>query len=217
VANAFNGSTATNVILNDLLPSQFTLNSYVATKGNYTNGVWTIGDMLNGTEETLTLYTIAAVAAENVTNEATVFCNVTEWDYTNNYDNATVTIFMLPPPFKDVNNTRPFLHENVTYYLTVTNVGDVTYDSYLVVVDSLPEGVDYIRTLSISGADVVMNATVDDNKVYWVITNITAHSTAVIEVLAQANAVGVKVNNETIIYPDGSNATVNATIVVNLL
>jgi len=216
VANAFNGTIATDVNMDDILPSQFTLINYTATTGNYTNGIWTIGDMLNGTEETLTIYSRAVAAAENITNYAHVSCNVTEWNYDNNYDNATVTVFMAPPPHKEVNNTRPFYHENVTYYLTVINVGNVTYDSNLTVVDSLPEGVDYLRTIGVTGAVLLDGPVLSNNNktITWVITNIPAYTTAVIIVEAQANAVGVKVNNETVVYPDGSSQTVNATIEV---
>ena len=214
VSNAFNGTDATDVRVQDILPSEFTFIDYDATKGTYEDGVWTIGFMGNGTEETLIIVSLANSAVVNATNEANVSCNETEWNYDNNYDNATVTVFINPPPFKYVNNTKPFHHENVIYYLTATNVGPVTFENELLVIDSLPDGVDYIRTLRITGADVLMNATRDGNKIYWVITNISAGSTAVIEVLAQANAIGVKVNNETLVYPDGSNKTVNATIEV---
>ena len=210
VANAFNGSTATNVKLNEALPSQFTLVNYTVTKGTYENDVWTIGTMGNGTEETLTLYTRAKTNG-TFTNYVNVTCNETEWNYTNNYDNATVNIIK-NIPIKEVNNSKPVYHENVTYYLTVVNPGNVTYVNNLTVVDSLPDGVDYLETLYITGADVVVNSTVSGKNVSWVITNISAGSTAVIAVKAQANAVGIKVNNETIIYPDGYSQKVNATI-----
>ncbi|WP_292750273.1 Cna B-type domain-containing protein, partial [Methanobrevibacter sp.] len=212
VSNAFNGTNATDVILNDVLPNQFNFINYTATKGTYVNGVWNIGFMGNGTEETLTIYTRARTNG-TFTNYVNVTCNETEWNYTNNYDNATVKIIKTPP-VKEVNNTKPFLHENVTYYLTVINNGDVDYVNNLTVVDSLPDGVDYIETLYITGADVVVDAIVSGNNVTWVITNISAGTTAVIAVKAQANAVGIKVNNETIIYPDGSSDKVNATIEV---
>ena len=217
VSNAFNATNATGVVMNDLLPSEFILSGYNATKGTYEDNIWYIGFMGNGTEETLTIYSLANNATENVTNEAIVSCIETEWNYDNNYDNATVTVFMTPPPVKLVNNTKPFYHEEVTYYLTVTNFAYVTFEQDLLVIDSLPDGIDYIRTVSITGADVLMNATIIDGKVHWVITNIPADSTAVIEVLAQANAIGVFTNNETLVYPDGSNKTVNVTIEVEPL
>ncbi|WP_407391978.1 Cna B-type domain-containing protein, partial [Methanobrevibacter sp.] len=210
VSNAFNGTDATDVRLNETLPSEFTLINYTVTKGTYANNVWTIGTMGNGTEETLTIYTRAKTNG-TFTNYVNVTCNETEWNYTNNYDNATVNIIK-NIPIKEVNNSKPFYHENVTYYLTVVNPGNVTYVNNLTVVDSLPDGVDYLETLYITGADVVVDATVSGKNISWVITNISAGTTAVIAVKAQANAVGIKVNNETIIYPNGYSQKVNATI-----
>ena len=85
----------------------------------------------------------------------------------------------------------------------------------MTVYDILPEGLEFIRTISISGADVVVDTTVNsDNNISWVITNISAHSTAIITVEAKANAVGNLTNNETLVYPEGVNMTVNATIEV---
>ncbi len=50
-------NTATNVILNDLLPAGLLFDSYTATKGSYNNvtGVWTVGNMNSGTFETITI------------------------------------------------------------------------------------------------------------------------------------------------------------------
>ena len=217
VSNAGNGTNATNVNLTDILPAEFELINYTATVGNYTDGVWTIGFMGNGTNATLVINSRAVAAADNVTNYANVSCTETEWNYLNNYDNATVTILMLPPPEKTVDNADPFYHEIVTYNLTVINNGDYDYTKNVTVIDSLPYGVDYIETIDITGADVVANATLsDDNKnVTWVITNISAHTTAVITISARANAVGIQVNNQTIVYPDGTEMKVNCTINVH--
>jgi len=216
VSNAANGTNATEVTLTDLLPAEFDLINYTATVGNYTNGVWYIGFMGNGTEETLTIYSQAVAAAPNVMNIANVTCNETEWDYYNNIDNATVTVVLLPPPHKDVNNTKPFYHEDVLYNLTVVNSGDYDYTLNVTVIDSLPVGVDYLETVGTINADVVSGPDLTNNNktITWVITNIPAHTTAVIMVKARANAVGNLTNNETLVYPDGSNMTVNCTIEV---
>jgi uncharacterized repeat protein (TIGR01451 family)/fimbrial isopeptide formation D2 family protein len=215
VSNAANGTNATDVKLADLLPKEVVLINYTATVGNYTNGIWTIGFMGNGTSETLVINSLAAHDSPRVVNTAVVSCNETEWNYTNNIDNATVIIQLPPPPYKVVNNTKPFYHENVTYNLTVINDGDYSYTRELTVYDMLPEGIEYLDTLRIIGADVVVNATINSaNNISWVIKNIPAHSVAVIEVLAKVNAVGNLTNNETIVYYDGTNMTVNCTIEV---
>ena len=210
VANAFNGSAATNVKMNDVLPSQFTLINYTATKGTYANGVWTIGTMANGTEETLTIYSRAIVKG-NYTNYANVTCNETEWNYTNNFDNATVKVNKNPDINKTVNDTTPFTHEFVEYYLTVDNTGDIDYTNNLTVIDSLPNGLVYANEYKVDGAKLV-KFVADGQKLYWTITNISANSSAVITVKILADKAGDLVNNGTLVPPYGNNITVNCTI-----
>ena len=49
--------TASNVVVNDLLPTGVTYQSDIATTGNYVagTGVWTIGAMPTGDRQTLTI------------------------------------------------------------------------------------------------------------------------------------------------------------------
>ncbi|RZK37231.1 MAG: DUF11 domain-containing protein, partial [Pedobacter sp.] len=48
-------STATNVIVNDALPSGYAFNSFSATTGSYAAGVWTVGNLTSGASATLTI------------------------------------------------------------------------------------------------------------------------------------------------------------------
>ena len=130
-----------------------------------------------------------------------------------------LTILKFLPPKKTVNRDRVFRNETVIYYLTVENIGYESYTENLTVIDSLPSGVEYIETIGIINADVLSNATLSNNNktITWVITNIPKGATAIITVLARATEVGTQVNNETIIYPDGHNQTVNCTIEVKVL
>jgi len=48
-------STATNVIVNDVLPTGYAFTSSSATTGNYAAGVWTVGNLASGASATLTL------------------------------------------------------------------------------------------------------------------------------------------------------------------
>jgi uncharacterized repeat protein (TIGR01451 family) len=122
VSNADNATTATNVVLDDLLPAGFTfINSTAGSAYDSVSGVWTIGTMAPGASATLTIVSRAPTTNGTFTNEANVTCTEPEWNYDNNYDNATVTIALLPPPVKLVNDTKPFYHENVTYNLTIDN------------------------------------------------------------------------------------------------
>ena len=214
VSNAANGTNATNVVLKDLLPVAFKFINYTATKGNYNSnsGKWNIGFMGNGTNATLVITSLAIKEAKKVTNTANVSCKEHEWNYTNNVDKATVIIDPFPDPEKTVNDTTPYNHETVDYYLTIYNNGNMTYEDTLKVIDSLPKGLTYKKTVSITGADQIGKTVVNGQKITWKITNIPAHSFAVITVRVLATKVGKLTNNLTIVGPNGRNATVNCTI-----
>ena len=245
VSNAGNGTNATNVILKDLVPSQFVVISGTTRNGTFENGIWTIGNLANGTNVTLKIYsrvldTITSVV--NVTNTANVTCNETDWNLTNNEDNATVKLVPLPEPVKTVNNTAPYYNEFIEYYLTVVNVGGVTYVNVLNVTDSLPDGLKFISA-SVSGADVInqtvggksVEYVVDGQKVKWVLTNISkdnATITVKVQVVGLGDNivtnstfiannvtnnpavkyVGNSTNNVTVTGPNGTNKSDNCTI-----
>ena len=213
VSNAGNGSNATNVTLNDVLPANFTLINYTASVGNYTNGVWNIGFMGNGTSVTLTINS-RATAVGNYTNYANVTCNEDEWNYENNFANESVVISDIPDINKTANVTTVFIEENVLYYITITNVGNVDYTNTLTIVDSLPEGLEYLRTVGITGANIVQNANVTGQVITWKISNIKPGIPAVITVEAKASAVANLTNNATEIDPYGYNKTANCTVEV---
>ncbi|WP_306354237.1 gliding motility-associated C-terminal domain-containing protein [Flavobacterium sp. '19STA2R22 D10 B1'] len=83
-------SDATGVILNDLLPSGYTFVSATPSIGTYTSGtgVWAIGALINGANETLVL--IATVNGSGVyTNTATVFGDQVDLFPTDNTSTVT--------------------------------------------------------------------------------------------------------------------------------
>ncbi|MAW85348.1 MAG: hypothetical protein CMJ42_02340 [Phyllobacteriaceae bacterium] len=75
VTNATAGTTATNVTLTDSLPAGLTYVSSTASAGTYdeTTGVWTIGDVANGTPVTLDISATvdAGQAGQTITNTTT--------------------------------------------------------------------------------------------------------------------------------------------------
>ena len=213
VSNAANGTNATNVLLKDILPKEVEFVSYTATNGTYDNetGIWDIGNMTNGTSETLTIISTAKTPKYNIVNNATVNCTEDEWDYDNNFDDATINI--IPTLEKTVNNTNPYYHEIVEYNLTVINNGDSVYTDNITVIDTLQDGLEFIETVKITGANIVVGETKNGQTITWVITNIST-TNAVITVRVKANAIGDLENNLTIKTPKGTNMTVNRTITV---
>ena len=215
VSNAGNGTNATNVNLKDLFPSEFEFVDCILPNGttyNSTTGVWDIGFMGNGTDVTLVIISRAKTPADNITNSVNATCSEDEWNYINNVADKTVRIVPFPEIEKAVSNATPYNHDAVEYTLTVKNIAYIKYADNLVVIDSLPAGLIFRGTVSIIGADIVENEAVDGQTITWVITNISAKSSAVITVKVFVNDTGDFTNNLTVISPNGYNDTVNCTI-----
>ncbi|WP_296881651.1 hypothetical protein [uncultured Methanobrevibacter sp.] len=212
VSNAANATNATNIKLNELIPDEFEF-MYSSDDVAYNNetGVWTIPELANGTDVTLVIYTHAKVPASDIENKVNVTCDEKEWNYTNNKDNIIVEIVAFHKPVKTVSNSTPYYHEYVNYTLTVENLGNNMYASNFTVIDSLPAGLEFIRTLSISGAKNISEVHNGQN-VTWILTNIPAKSNATIVILVKVNAVGDLTNNLTVVGPRNSTEVVNCTI-----
>ena len=110
--------------------------------------------MGNGTSQTLVITSIARINETNITNIANVNCTEKEWNYTNNIDNATITIID-DYIEKIADDKEPDYHQNVTYNLTVINVGTENYTKNVTLIDSLPEGVDFLRVIEVINMDVI--------------------------------------------------------------
>ncbi|WP_026978883.1 DUF11 domain-containing protein [Flavobacterium tegetincola] len=82
-SNLTAGSTATDVIVNDVLPAGYTLVSATPSIGTWNNPNWSIGNLVNGSPRTLTI--VATVnASTNYTNVATISTSKPETNLNNN-------------------------------------------------------------------------------------------------------------------------------------
>ena len=181
------------------------------TTYNPDTGIWDIGQMGNGTNVTLVIHAHAKTPASDILNEVNVTCDEKEWNDSNNNDSKTVEIVSFHKPVKIVSNSTPYYHEYVEYTLTVENLGNNKYASEFDVIDSLPKGLEFIRTLRIVGADLIRE-TVDGQVVTWALTNISAKSNATIVIRVKVNAVGDLTNNLTVKGPRNSTDMVDCTI-----
>ncbi|WP_405264669.1 hypothetical protein [Methanobrevibacter sp.] len=214
VHNAANGTDATEVKLGDLLSTKFVYISSFTNNGTYDNhdGIWEIGLMGNGTDATLIIYAYANATYPNIVNEVVVYGDEDEWNYVNNWDYNYVGIIDLPNVNKTVSNDNPNYNEEILFNLTITNNATVNYTGILRVVDSLPVGLEFVGTESITGADLWLPENVNGQNVTWYITNITKDAPAVITVRLKVTGCGDLTNNMEICSLFGHNKTVGCTV-----
>ena len=214
VANAANGTNASGIELSEFLPDEFEYMYHNASNGTvYDNktGLWSIPALANGTNVTLVIYAHAKVPANNITNKVNATCSEDEWNYTNNMANVTVDIISFHRPYKVVDNSTPYYHEFVEFTLTVENMGNFMYTSEFDVIDTLPAGLEFVETLSITGARNV-SETHDGQVIKWVLTDIPAKSNATIVIRVKVNDIGELTNNLTVIGPRNATDMVYCTI-----
>lgn len=93
--NSSSGSTAGNVVVNDVLPAGFTLVSATPSSGTWSAPNWNVGTLINGANKTLTI--VAKVNPEtHYTNIASVSTANYETNYNNNTAYAKVTPNVMP-------------------------------------------------------------------------------------------------------------------------
>jgi len=173
--------TAVNVLLSDLLPAGFSLTGFTPSIGSYdtTTGVWTVGDLANGTFATLQL--VAQVIASNttITNYANASSETYDWYLANNSASADVTV---PPAAnlqltKTVDEDRPNYMDIVNFTITVTNSGPDTAVNARVS-DLLPGGLIFVSATPSVGS---YNSTTG----VWNIGNLLNGTSATLNLVAQ--------------------------------
>jgi uncharacterized repeat protein (TIGR01451 family) len=88
-------STATEVVVSESIPRGLTLDSAVPTRGSYDASLerWTVGSMLDGASDTLTLvFSVPPGAQAPIQNTVAVASAVDDPDAANNKDTAVVTV-----------------------------------------------------------------------------------------------------------------------------
>ena len=196
-----------------LIPAEFEFINATTEYGSYdpSTNIWTIGNLTNGTYVTLKVYTIAKSTGKQINKTVVVSCDQAELNLTNNVDEKIVDVIDIPSVEKTVSNYAPYYNDTVEYYLTIINSGKAEYTKELTVIDSLPEGLEFIATVDIVGADVI-SQTINGQSISWVISNISGKSNATITIKVKVNALGELTNNLTVVDFRGQNNTVNCTI-----
>ncbi|KQC00063.1 gliding motility-associated C-terminal domain-containing protein, partial [Pedobacter sp. Hv1] len=199
-------SNATGVTITDLLPSGYTFvsaNAPAGTTYNATTGLWSIGNLVNGTNVSLTI-TAKVNAAGNYTNTATI--SATEIDPTPGNNSSSVSPIPVPEAdvtvIKTVSNANPNVGSNVTFTIKATNTG-LSNATGVKVNDLLPSGYDFVSATAQAGT------TYNSTTGLWSIGNLANGANAILTVTAKVNAIGLHTNTATIIAneddPDPSN------------
>ena len=122
--NGPNGAVGAQVA--DVLPAGYSFVSAVPSQGSYSSGtgVWTIGSIANGASVNMTV-NATVNASGGTTNTATVSATTTDPVPGNNTSSAgTAPVAQADLAItKNVNNGAPNVASNVTFTITVTNLG----------------------------------------------------------------------------------------------
>lgn len=215
------GPTAnTGVVVNDALPAGLNYVSHTTSTGTYTpgSGVWTIGSLSVGQQQTLTITaTVTGAAVPTVVNTATIGGNVFDPNLSNNTSSISVSPNLAVDLgiVKTANNTTPLLGQNITFSLVVTNYGPQN-GTGVVAQDLLPAGLIYVSHSTATG-------TYTPGTGVWAIGNLANGATATLTITATTTQpavpsvtnVGIVSGNES--DPNLTNNTDPETITPNVV
>jgi uncharacterized repeat protein (TIGR01451 family) len=171
-------ATATNVAVTDKLPTGL---KFVSADGNYdaATGVWTVGNLANGTTAILHIVAQAIAANTQLTNTAVIGGNQTDTNSSNNQANVTINV----GPASDlgikitVNNANPKYLDYVTFTLTASNYGP-NDAANVKVYNTLPNGFNYVSDDS--------NGKFNSTSGLWAVGPLANGASAILHIVAQA-------------------------------
>lgn len=156
---------ASGVVVKDLLPSGFTYFTSSPTSGlyNYVTGVWNVGSIANGTNQSLDIYTTvnppSGVADEYTNTTEIIASNLPDPDSTPNngitteddYDSLQIKVAVADLSLdKTVSNKNANVNELVTYTLQINNEGPSTATG-VAIEDMIPLGLSNINNINNGG------------------------------------------------------------------
>nr|WP_299382800.1 gliding motility-associated C-terminal domain-containing protein [Allomuricauda sp.] len=188
---------ATNVVVQDVLPSGFNYVLYSATTGTYDDatGLWQVGTVANGSNETLIIDVLV-----NNTGDFTNVAQITASDgfdidstpsngvgAEDDQDEVVITPVAVADLAltKDVDNNNPDVNTNVVFTITVNNSGPSDATN-VVVTDQLPSGYTYV---SDDGGGAYANGTG-----IWNVGALANGATSTLNITATVNPTGVYTN-----------------------
>ena len=182
-------NTATNVVVNDILPAGLTYLNSIPSQGTYNSGtgVWNVGTLVN--QAIATLKIVARADEVGIfTNIATASSDVYDPHPEDNTDAATVQV--RPSADLAIKKTAEPLEvtigENVVFTLTVTNLGPNAATG-VVVNDLLPAGLSFVSATPSKG-------TYNNLTGIWTIGNMNKDDVETLTIEATVNTEGAILN-----------------------
>ena len=201
---------ASNVSVTDILPSGYTFIKATPSKGNWTSPTWNIGSLSNGGSATLTMEALVN-ATGNYINTASISGSENDPEPGNNTSSSTP----VPVPqtdlsiVKTVDETNPFVGSEITFTITVTNVGPSAATG-VNVNEVLPSGFTFVNATPSSGTWTAPN---------WNIGSLPIGGSETLILVASVNAEGSYTNTAVISGsendPNTENNTSSVTITKN--
>ncbi|MBQ2635480.1 MAG: DUF11 domain-containing protein [Methanobrevibacter sp.] len=179
-------NTATNVVVNDVLPEGLDFISSDNGDYNYRTGKLTIDSLAVGQVMTINILTEIKKTG-TIVNKATVTCDEYDIDLGNNQDDST--IYVNPASdleiTKSVNNSTPNYNDEITWSIVVKNNGpdDATEVN---VYDVLPESLIWREDNS--------NGNYDHETGLWDIGELAKGASITLNIVCQVNGTGVTDN-----------------------
>ena len=178
------GFTVENVTVTDILDSRL---YYDNNNPDYNGTGWFVGTVNVGETKTLT-FNVTVTGNGTIWNNATVNGSLNDSNLNNNHVSISIFSGSLVSDLKitkTVNNTTPFLDENITYTITVTNLAGYNAEN-VTVYDPLP------GVLVYDGNNPNFNGTL------WFVGNISVGESKNISFIVTVNGIGRIWNNVTV-------------------
>ncbi|WP_406696167.1 hypothetical protein V5E97_34780 [Singulisphaera sp. Ch08] len=180
---------ATGVQIGDLLPTGVTFLTATASQGTYdvVTGIWSVGDVANGTSQTLRIS--AWVTSPAVTTNLAAVSRSSQFDPNAQNNSATAVVTPRTSDLeitKTVNNPSPQVGDTITYAVTVSNHGSGTATG-VEVTDRLPSGLLYVTSTASQG-------TFDPATGVWSVGAIVSEARAVLMIQARVVTAGPQAN-----------------------
>ena len=175
-------SVARNVVVNDTLPAGLTLINAIPFVGDYSDGIWDIGDLDVDTPVYLVLIT-QATQGGNITNIAVVTTTTNDTNKSNNIANNTTEVQVCDLEIiKLVSSKKALVGEELTWTIIVINHGpSPAYD--VEVLEDIPSSLRLIDAIASKG-------TYNKDNNIWTIGELDKGSTETLVIITEVLSVG---------------------------